>query len=280
VYDIQDIGVRFYTYISTLYHVLKSAGETGIKVLVLDRPNPITGVHMEGPVLNTVYRSFVGIWQLPIRYGMTVGELALLFNNEADLGADLEVIKIEGWKRDMWFDETGLPWIPPSPNMPTLDTAIVYPGTCLIEGTNVSEGRGTTKPFELIGAPWIDEYKLIEELKSLPIKGVEYRPATFIPWRGKYVGELCHGVQIYIVDREVFEPVKLGLALIRTIKHLHPSEFKFIKRGGKYYFDLLIGCSDARELIERSCDFGDLVDLYHKGLESFNKVRSKYLLYH
>jgi len=280
IYDIQDVGARFYTYISTLFYVLESAGKVDVEVFVLDRPNPITGLYVEGPILEPGYRSFVGIWYIPVRYGMTVGELALLFNEEADLGADLRVVKMEGWCRRMWFDETGLPWVPPSPNMPSLDTAVVYPGTCLIEGTNVSEGRGTTKPFELIGAPWIDEYELVDELRSLPIGEVKYRPATFTPWRGKYSGEVCRGVQVYVVDRDVFEPVKLGLGLVWTIKRLYPDKFEFIKRGNRYYFDLLIGCDDARKLIEGGCDFDDLVDLCKRGLDSFNKVRGKYLLYH
>ena len=279
VYDIQDVGVRFYTYISTLYHVIEAAGRAGVKVLVLDRPNPITGASIEGPVLDLEYRSFIGVWELPVRYGMTAGELALLFNHEAGLGADIEVVRMEGWRREMWFDETGLPWVPPSPNMPTFNTAIVYPGTCLLEGTNVSEGRGTTKPFEMVGAPWIDEYQLIGELESLPIRGVKYRPSRFMPLYGKYAGKLCRGVQVYVSDRELFEPVKFGLLLIWAIKVLYPDHLQFVRRGGRYYFDLLVGCDTIRRLVEEGCDPEELVSLSFRELEAFDDVRSRYVIY-
>ncbi|MCD6358130.1 MAG: DUF1343 domain-containing protein [Thermoproteales archaeon] len=279
IYDIQDVGARFYTYISTLYYVLESAGEHGVRVLVLDRPNPITGSRVEGPVLEPGYRSFVGIWPLPVRYGLTPGELAELFNEEAGLGAELEVVKMEGWRRGMWFEDTGLPWVPPSPNMPTPNTAVVYPGTCLLEGTNVSEGRGTAKPFELLGAPWIDEYRLVEELETLPVRGAAFRPATFIPWAGKYIGEVCRGVQVYVTDREELDPVKMGLLLVWAIRRTHPGKLRFTESGGRYYFDLLIGCGEAREMVERGCEPEELLELCKRGLASFEEVRRRHLLY-
>jgi uncharacterized protein YbbC (DUF1343 family) len=298
IYDIQDVGARFYTYISTLFYVLEVAGKTGVEVLLLDRPNPITGVRMEGPILDYRFRSFVGIWEIPVMHGMTVGELALLFNGEAGLNAKLKVYKLVGWSRRMWFDETGLPWVPPSPNMPCLSTAIVYPGICLIEGTNISEGRGTTKPFELVGAPWMNEYKIVEELKTLPLRGVKFRTSTFIPRYGKYAGQLCHGLQIHVTDRNILEPVKLGLAIIWATEKLHPDKLQFnvkcyedtlgcsvcgvgtssIETQVRYYFDCLIGNDIIRKLIEEGCDFKEIARLCDE-IELFEKNRRKYLLY-
>ncbi|MEM3104929.1 MAG: DUF1343 domain-containing protein [Candidatus Bathyarchaeia archaeon] len=298
IYDIQDVGARFYTYISTLFYVLEAAGENRIEVVILDRPNPITGARIEGPVLDKRYRSFVGIWEIPIRHGMTVGELALLFNREAGLNANLKVYRMTGWNRGMWFDETGLPWVPPSPNMPCLTTAIVYPGMCLLEGTNISEGRGTTKPFELIGAPWIDNYRLVEEMKGLPLKGVKFRPSTFIPRYHKYEGRLCRGLQIHVTDRNLLEPVKLGLAIIWAVKRIHPDKLQFnvkcyedtlgcsvcgvdvspIKPQARYYFDCLIGNDVIRRLIEDGGDFNEVAKLCGE-IEHFEKIRERYLLY-
>ncbi|MBS7611291.1 DUF1343 domain-containing protein [Candidatus Bathyarchaeota archaeon] len=298
IYDVQDVGARFYTYISTLFYVLEAAGETGVEVILLDRPNPITGVHIEGPILDKRYRSFVGIWEIPIRHGMTVGELALMFNEEAGLNANLKVYRMIGWSRGMWFDETGLPWIPPSPNMPCLTTATVYPGICLLEGTNISEGRGTTKPFELVGAPWIDSYKLVEELKSLPLRGVKFRPSTFIPRYRKYEGQLCHGLQIHVTDRNALEPVKLGLAIVWAVERIHPDKLQFnvecyedtlgcsvcgvggssAKPQARYYFDCLIGNDTVRKLIEEGYDFKKVAKLCDE-VEHFEKNRRKYLLY-
>jgi uncharacterized protein YbbC (DUF1343 family) len=231
-------------------------------------------------------------------HGMTVGELALLFNGEAGLNAKLKVYKLVGWSRRMWFDETGLPWVPPSPNMPCLSTAIVYPGICLIEGTNISEGRGTTKPFELVGAPWMNEYKIVEELKTLPLRGVKFRTSTFIPRYGKYAGQLCHGLQIHVTDRNILEPVKLGLAIIWATEKLHPDKLQFnvkcyedtlgcsvcgvstssIESQVRYYFDCLIGNDIIRKLIEEGCDFKEIARLCDE-IELFEKNRRKYLLY-
>ncbi|MEM2448869.1 MAG: DUF1343 domain-containing protein [Candidatus Bathyarchaeia archaeon] len=298
IYDIQDVGARFYTYISTLFYVLEAAGENGVEVILLDRPNPITGTCIEGPILDRRYRSFVGIWEIPVRHGMTVGELALLFDGEAGLNVNLKVYKMVGWSRGMWFDETGFPWVPPSPNMPCLTTATVYPGMCLLEGTNISEGRGTTKPFELIGAPWIDNYRLVEEMKGLPLKGVKFRPSTFIPRYHKYEGRLCRGLQIHVTDRNLLEPVKLGLAIIWAVKRIHPDKLQFnvkcyedtlgcsvcgvdvspTKPQARYYFDCLIGNDVIRRLIEDGGDFNEVAKLCSE-IEHFEKIRERYLLY-
>lgn len=278
IYDIQDVGARFYTYISTLFHVLKAAGEVGVSVLVLDRPNPITGLRVEGPTLEPRFRSFVGVWTIPVRYGLTVGELANLFNEEAGLGAQVEVLKMRGWRREMWFDETGLPWVPPSPNMPSLSTAIVYPGTCLLEGTNISEGRGTTRPFEVVGAPWLDEYSVIEELESLPLRGFRLRPSVFTPRFGKYRGEPCHGFQIYVTDRDRFEPVKFGLAIVWAIRRIHPKSLRFTRSRGRYYFDLLVGSDRPRKLITENQRFEELARVC-EDTARFKKIRERYLLY-
>ena len=280
LYDIQDLGVRFYTYISTLFHVLEAVSEVDKEIFVLDRPNPLTGIYVEGPLLDLRFRSFIGIWKIPIRYGMTIGELALLFNDEADLNANLTVIKMRGWKRDMWYDETGLPWVPPSPNIPTLDSAILYPGTCLLEGTNISEGRGTTKPFELIGAPWIDEDKLTDTLRSHNLKGVIFRPAVFIPMYSKYSREVCRGVQIHIVNRDVIESVKIGLYIIRDVMELYPDKFKWRRiRGGKYHFDLLVGTDYVRRAIEEGRDVDGILDELKSDLLKFKTMSKKYFIY-
>ena len=227
VYDIQDVGVRFYTYISTLYECMKAAARDGIPLIVLDRPNPIDGDRVEGPLLDTSLVSFVGIHPLPIRYGMTVGELARLFNHEGELGCDLRVVPMQGWRRSRWFDETGLVWIPPSPNMPTLTTATLYAGFCLLEGTNLSEGRGTTRPFELVGAPWLDAPRLAESLNALDLAGVYFRVQSFTPTFSKFKDQVCQGIQIHVVDRDRFDPISGALHLLLQTLDLHPEELKF-----------------------------------------------------
>ncbi|MCX7975154.1 MAG: DUF1343 domain-containing protein, partial [Candidatus Aminicenantes bacterium] len=207
LFDLQDVGTRVYTYIATMAYAMEACAEAGLPFIVLDRPNPINGQAMEGPILKyPEFSSFIGLYPIPLRHGMTVGELALLINDKyLKKKAKLFVIPMEGWKRKMWFDETGLPWVIPSPNMPTLDTATVYPGQVLFEGTNVSEGRGTTKPFELCGAPWIDGYELAKKMNSLNLPGVRFREAWFTPTFSKYRGELCGGVQIHVFNRDLFQ---------------------------------------------------------------------------
>ena len=230
IYDIQDVGVRFYTYISTLYECMKAAAREGIPLIVLDRPNPIDGDRVEGPLLEPSLVSFVGIHPLPIRYGMTVGELARLFNHEGELGCDLRVVPMQGWRRSRWFDETGLVWIPPSPNMPTLTTATLYAGFCLLEGTNLSEGRGTTRPFELVGAPWLDAPRLVESLNALELAGVYFRVQSFTPTFSKFKGQACQGVQVHVVDRDRFDPISCALHVLRRTLDQHPEELEFQDR--------------------------------------------------
>lgn len=274
IYDIQDVGARFYTYISTLYGSMKAAAAAGIPVIVLDRPNPIGGRRVEGPVLESGSESFVGIHRIPIRYGMTAGELARLFNQEAQLGADLRIVPLQGWKRDQWFDATGLPWIPPSPNMPTLDTATVYPGFCLLEGTNLSEGRGTTRPFEWVGAPWLEAEKLAEHLNRMPLPGVHFRPQSFTPTFSKYQGQLCRGVQVHVVDRETFRPVETAVYLLAAVRRRHPERF-VIHEG----FDRLAGNSWMRRELVQGTNADAITSRWREELAEFRRLRVKYLLY-
>ncbi len=220
IFDIQEVGTRVYTYVATMAYAMEAAAESGLEVIVLDRPNPLNGTAMEGPVLDyPELSSFVGLYPIPQRYGMTIGELALLFNGQfLKKKASLTVIPMEGWRRSLWFDETGLPWVIPSPNMPTLDTAMVYPGQVLIEGTNISEGRGTTKPFELCGAPWIDGFELARRLNALGLEGVVFREAWFTPTFSKFAGELCGGVQVHVTDRHLYRPFASTLHLLKLVR--------------------------------------------------------------
>ncbi len=281
LFDIQDVGTRFYTYIYTMAYAMEAAKENNIPFIVLDRPNPLGGTEVEGPVLETPYKSFVGNYEIPLRHGMTVGELAKLFNEEFKIGADLTVVKMKGWKRDMLYDETGLQFVMPSPNMPTLDTALVYPGAALIEGTNVSEGRGTTKPFELIGAPFINADNLAQQLNSLNMKGVSFRAASFTPSISKHAGILSHGIQIHITDPDEFEPVKTGLHIVKSIHDLYPEDFAFRAEDsrGISFFDQLIGNGWVREAIEEGKSVEWIESQWKDELKDFTKVRKDYLMY-
>ena len=225
VMDLQDIGSRYYTFIWTLYLCMRACEKSGTAVVVFDRPNPINGVTTEGPVLDSNYKSFVGMHPIPVRHGRTIGELAKQFREETFPDCDLSVLPMRNWQRKMWFDQTGLPWVMPSPNMPTLDTALVYPGLCLLEGTNISEGRGTTRPFEIFGAPFIHAEKFCAELKALKLPGVFFRENYFQPTFHKFAGELCGGAQIHVTDREAFQPFQTGLEIIRMIRKLYPDQF-------------------------------------------------------
>ncbi|ARI77719.1 exo-beta-N-acetylmuramidase NamZ family protein [Halobacillus mangrovi] len=281
LFDIQDVGTRFYTYIYTMAYAMEAAQEKNIEFIVLDRPNPLSGEAVEGPVLNDEYSSFVGKYEIPLRHGMTVGELAKLFNKEFGIGADLTVVEMDHWKRDMYYDETPLEWVLPSPNMPTLDTALVYPGAALIEGTNVSEGRGTTKPFELIGAPYIDSTELASALNELELPGVDFRAASFTPSFSKHAGELSHGVQIHVTDKEAFQPVTTGVSLVKTIHDLYPEDFEFRAENseGVSFFDLLVGNGWIREAIEEGSSVEEMKAKWQEDLIEFKEVRENYLLY-
>jgi len=277
VFDIQDVGTRIYTYVATMAYCMEASAENDIEFIVLDRPNPVNGISLEGPLLEyPEYSSFVGLYPVPVRHGMTVGELASYFNDEfLEKKARLTVIPMQGWKRGMWYDETSLPWVIPSPNMPTLDTATVYPGQVFLEGTNVSEGRGTTRPFELFGAPWIDGSRLTRELNRLNLPGVKFREAWFTPTFSKYEGELCGGAQIHIFDRNQYRSFATSLFIIKTIMDLYPADFKFHPE----YFDKIMGTSKIREAIEEGTDVNEIINSYKEDLNSFSKLREPYLLY-
>ncbi|MEM2742032.1 MAG: DUF1343 domain-containing protein [Nitrososphaeria archaeon] len=280
IYDIQDVGSRYYTYISTLFYSMEAAAENNLPFLVLDRPNPINGISVEGNILEPQFRSFVGIGSIPIRHGMTVGELAAMFNKEYKINANLMVVKMEGWRRAMWFDDTGLVWVPPSPNMPTLNTATIYPGTCLLEGTNVSEGRGTTKPFEVIGAPWINYTKLSENLNARSLPGLLFRKTCFIPTFSKYAGKRCYGIQVHVVNREICKPVEAGLHIIDAIYKYHSEHFEWRKtQDGRYFFDLLMGSEKVRQKIEGQTPISEIVESWRDELLRFMSKRREYLLY-
>jgi uncharacterized protein YbbC (DUF1343 family) len=281
LFDIQDVGTRFYTYIYTMAYAMEAAKENNIPFIVLDRPNPLGGTKVEGPVLDPKYSSFVGMYPIPLRHGMTVGELALLFNKEFGIGADLTVVKMNGWKRSMYYDDTPLHWVLPSPNMPTLDTALVYPGAAFIEGTNVSEGRGTTKPFELIGAPFIDGTELAEKLNALKLPGVIFREASFTPTFSKHSGKLSHGVQIHVTNRNAFKPVETGLHIVKTIHDLYPKDFAFREENsqGVSFFDLLLGNGWVRQAIKEGKSVEEMKQQWEEDLQKFKKTREQYLLY-
>lgn len=277
IFDIQDVGTRIYTYIATMAYCLEACAKTGIEFMVLDRPNPINGVIVEGPILEyPKYSSFVGLYPIPVRHGMTAGELALLFNEEfLSQKAELKIIPMEGWKREMWYDETSLPWVMPSPNMPTLETATVYPGQVFLEGTNISEGRGTTRPFELFGAPWIDGYELAKKLNTLNLPGVIFREAWFTPVFSKYKGEMCGGAQIHVSDRKIFRPFTTTLHIIKAIKELYPEKLVFHEE----YFDKIMGTDKVRLALEKGRGINEITASYKKELEKFIELRQAYLLY-
>ncbi len=282
VYDIQDGGVRFYTFLATLAHVMQAAAEHHLPVIVLDRPTPIGGHKVEGPVLDPAYSSFVGPYPIPIRYGMTIGEIARLFNDVFEIGCRLEIVPLSGWRRGMWFDQTDLPFVPPSPNLPTLQSLTLYPGTCLVEGTNLSEGRGTTKPFEYIGAPWIDAEDLADRLNDLELPGVRFRPVYFVPTFSKYRDQPCRGVHIYVQDREKFQPIVTTLHLLAYVRSTYPDYFAWREpwvSGGHYPIDLLSGGSTVREHLDANKPIPDLVDGWQAALQSFCDNRAHFLMY-
>lgn len=278
VFDIQDVGARFYTYPYTLANVMRAARRAGIPVVVPDRPNPIGGKHVEGPVLEPEYTSFVGMFPIPIRHGMTIGELAMLFNDAFGIGAELHVVPMRGWRRGMREPGQALPWILPSPNMPTPDTALVYPGTALFEGTNVSEGRGTTRPFETIGAPFVDAEALAERMNALALPGVRFRPTWFTPTFSKHAGELCGGVQLHVTDRDAFRPVRTGIALLMAMRAMHPDDFAFLP-GESPFFDKLAGNGRVRGMILDGERLDAIEARWQDDLRRFEAVRRDYLLY-
>jgi len=279
IFDIQDIGARFYTYISTMSLAMEAAAENGKRFVVLDRPNPINGYCVEGNLLEPALASFVGLYPIPVRHGMTVGELAKMFNGQGWLAgrvrADLVVIPMQGWRRRMWYDQTGLRFIKPSPNMPDLETAAVYPGLCLLEGTNVSEGRGTQMPFRQFGAPWINSADLAGRLNKLNLPGVRFEPVTFTPTSSKYQGLECRGVRIIVTDRGRLEPYYTGLRIVAEIACMYPRNLEWKAA----HFDRLCGTSTIREAIASGRSFDELRSKWQPALPSFLKIRDKYLIY-
>ena len=284
VVDLQDIGARIYTFVYTMANCLRAARRHGVPVIVCDRPNPIGGVEVEGPMLEAGFESFVGLFPIPMRHGMTIGELARLFNEEFGIGADLRVVTMEGWTRPLYFDATGLPWVMPSPNMPTVDTAVVYPGAVLFEGTQLSEGRGTTRPFELLGAPWIDAERFAADMNAQNLPGVRFRPAVFEPTFQKHARVTCGGCQIHVTDRDRFRPVLTGAALLGGFHRANPSRFAWRQPPYEYEhdkmpIDILAGSPALRQQIESGVDAREMATSWEAGTSEFLRLREPCLLY-
>jgi uncharacterized protein YbbC (DUF1343 family) len=284
LFDLQDAGTRVYTFIYTMAYCMQSCALLGKRMIVLDRPNPINGRQVEGNILDPDYSSFVGLYPIPMRHGMTTGELALLFNTEFRIGCDLTVIPMEGWHRDYWFDQSGLPWVQPSPNLPTIDSAVVYPGSVLIEGTCLSEGRGTTRPFEIIGAPFINSRIFAAQLNSLRLPGVWFRPANFLPTFQKWAGQMCGGVQIHVRDREIFEPYLTGIAVLSVARDLYPNQFAWREPPYEYEYrklpiEILCGGNKIPEGIWNGTSPDQIGQSWQDDVSAFLRQREPYLLY-
>lgn len=284
VFDMQDVGCRIYTFVYTLANCMRIAGQLGKTVVVCDRPNPINGVDISGNILEPEYASFVGLFPLPTRHGMTVGELAQMFQGEFGVQCDLQIVPMRGWERRHWLDETDAPWVMPSPNMPTLDSATVFPGTVHFEGTQISEGRGTTKPFELIGAPYIDPDVYAEKLTELALPGVIFRSCAFQPTFQKHAKVTCGGVQIHVVDRDQFDSVAAGIAMVKVAHDLYPNEFLWKVPPYEYVFDknpfdVISGTNQIREAIEGGADLASITGGWKAGVAEFEEKRAPYLLY-
>jgi uncharacterized protein YbbC (DUF1343 family) len=273
LFDIQDAGARFYTYITTMGYAMEACAKKGIPFYVLDRPNPITASVLQGPILDRDLGSFTGYFPLPVRHAMTVGELARLFNAEKKIGVKLHVIKMRGYERTDWYDETGLLWVSPSPNLRTLTEAVLYPGVGMVEGANVSVGRGTPTPFEVLGAPWIDGGELSSHLNSRNIQGVQFISAEFTPSSSRFRNQLCRGVRISLLDRKILDSPALGIEIASALHRLYPGDFQIDKTLG------LIGSRDVLQAIRNGKDPTSIVQNWQAGLEDFSKVRSKYLIY-
>jgi uncharacterized protein YbbC (DUF1343 family) len=284
VFDIQDVGSRYYTYAATMALCMRAAARAKVKVVVLDRPNPIGGAQVEGGGLREGLENFCGLYPVPQRHGMTVGELARMYNSAFGIGCELEVIECEGWRRADYFDVTGLPWVMPSPNMPALETALVYPGMCLLEGTNLSEGRGTTRPFELFGAPYVDGQKLAQELRALKLPGVAFRPCVFRPTVDKFTGSVCNGLQLHVTDRQAFLPYRTGLAVVWATRRLWPKQFAWRQEPYEFRadvpaFDLLTGFPEVREAIDAGRGFDEVMAKALAGTGRYDQARPAALLY-
>jgi len=284
VFDLQDVGCRVYTFIYTLANAMKACAAFGKKMFVLDRPNPIGGLAVEGNILERGHESFVGQYPIPMRHGLTVGELAQLFNQEYGINCELEVVTMDNWSREDFYDETDAPWVMPSPNMPTVDTTVVFPATVYFEGTEISEGRGTTRPFEIVGAIYIDADQYAEALTALKLPGVVFRSVNFLPTFQKHANQNCGGVFLHITDRVNFEPVFTGLAMVKTLFDMYPTDFKW-KTGAYEYafnrnpFDVIAGTTKIREMFEKKTEPNEIKLSWQSDVNQFNLVRGKYLLY-
>ena len=284
VFDTQDVGCRIYTFVYTMANCMRAARKYGKRVIVCDRPNPINGVSVAGNMLEPEFASFVGQYPIPTRHGMTPGELALLFNKHFNIDCDLEVISIDGWRRELWLDETDTPWVLPSPNMPTVDTATVFPGAVHFEGTQMSEGRGTTRPFELIGAPYIDPDVYADYLNELGLDGVYFRACVFQPTFQKHARVSCGGVQPHVTDRNLFEPVSTGIAMVKTAFDLYPKEFLWKEPPYEYVFDknpfdVICGTDKIRKAFEQGIELNTIIESWKEPLQDFLEVRQRHLLY-
>jgi uncharacterized protein YbbC (DUF1343 family) len=284
VFDMQDVGCRVYTFIYTLANCMRAAKRKGTMVVVCDRPNPINGTGIEGNLIEKGYESFVGQFPIPMRHGMTIGELACLFNEEFNIDCHLQVIKMQGWTRRLWMSETDAPWVLPSPNMPTTDTATVFPGTVLLEGTMFSEGRGTTRPFEIVGAPYCKGQQLAQYLNQLKLEGVYFRPCGFQPTFQKHAGKICEGVQVHVLNKEGFKPLMVGVAIIKAAIDLYPSDFKWKDPPYEYVFDklpfdVIAGTDKLRVRLENGEKLCNIAEWFETDVKAFEPIRQKYLLY-
>jgi beta-N-acetylhexosaminidase len=284
VYDLQDVGSRYYTFIYTLSYFMEAARDADRPVVVLDRPNPIGGRAVEGPVLDPSLESFVGRYPIPVRHGMTTGELAGMFNEAFGIGCDLRVVPMTGWRRPVRFEKTGLPWVAPSPNMPTPDTARVYPGGCLVEGTNLSEGRGTTRPFELIGAPWLNGTALASTLDTVGLPGARFRSTVFRPMFHKHAGRTCGGIQVHVTDAEAFRPFSVYLAVVREAMRQERESFDWRREAYEFEsdrlaIDLLLGRPDLRPMLESGASVEEMEKAWSAELAAFLELRERFLLY-
>ena len=284
VCDLQDVGCRIYTFVYTIANCMRAAGRSGKRVVVCDRPNPIGGLALEGNVLEPGFESFVGQFPVPTRHGMTVCELSKMFNEHWGIGCELEVVGMDGWSRELWFEDTDAPWVLPSPNMPTVETTKVFPGTVHLEGTQASEGRGTTRPFELVGAPYVEAFELARRLEGLDLPGVKFRPTGFMPTFQKHAGRPCGGVQIHVFEREEFLPVLTGVAVVKTLRDLYGGEFRWKEPPYEYVydknpFDVIAGTDSLRKALERGDTLEAIRDSWEGGLLTFSEARADYLLY-
>jgi len=284
VFDMQDVGCRIYTFIYTMANCMRAARQFGKRVIVCDRPNPINGTQVAGNTLEPEFASFVGLFPIPTRHGMTPGELALLFNKNFNIQCELDVVTMDGWNRDLWHDETDAPWVLPSPNMPTVDAATVFPGTVHFEGTQMSEGRGTTRPFELIGAPYIDPDQYADYLNALQFEGVRFRACAFQPTFQKHARVTCGGVQIHVTDRNVFEPVSVGVAMVKAAYDLYPNDFRWKEPPYEYVydknpFDVISGTDKIRKAFEQGIGLHELLSSWKQPLQEFHEIRRAHLLY-